>query len=100
MSILRLMLQRRQYPFSLGRHRRNCTVCAHKLRLEMDWTRAHESAQKNEGPEGAWVHAYLHRKEGDNSNGEYWYRHARKTPSRATLEREWVEIAESLLQGA
>ena len=30
-----------------------------------DWTRAHESAQQDEGPEGSWVHAYLHRKEGD-----------------------------------
>src|SRR5436305_7595461 len=65
-----------------------------------DWTRAHESAQQDEGPSGAWVHAYLHRKEGDNSNAEYWYRRASKTPSQATLEREWTEIAESLLRGA
>ena len=65
-----------------------------------DWTRAHESAQHDEGPDGAWVHAYLHRKEGDNSNAEYWYRRASKTPSRAPLEREWTEIAESLLRGA
>jgi hypothetical protein len=33
-----------------------------------DWTRAHESAQQDEGVEGAWVHAYLHRKEGDQGN--------------------------------
>jgi hypothetical protein len=65
-----------------------------------DWTRAHESAQQDEGPSGAWVHAYLHRKEGDNSNAEYWYRRASKTPSRAPLAREWTEIAESLLSGA
>src|ERR1700727_2610469 len=38
-----------------------------------DWTRAHESAQQDEGPEGSWVHAYLHRKEGDQSNAAYWY---------------------------
>jgi hypothetical protein len=38
-----------------------------------DWTRAHESAQQDEGIEGSWVHAYLHRKEGDQSNAEYWY---------------------------
>ena len=37
-----------------------------------DWTRAHESAQQDEGPAGAWVHAYLHRKEGDPSNAAYW----------------------------
>jgi hypothetical protein len=33
-----------------------------------DWMRAHESAQQDEGPEGSWVHAYLHRKEGDQGN--------------------------------
>jgi hypothetical protein len=65
-----------------------------------DWTRAHESAQQDEGPSGAWVHAYLHRKEGDNSNAEYWYRRASKTPSRASLEQEWAEIVEALLREA
>jgi hypothetical protein len=65
-----------------------------------DWTRAHESAQQDEGPSGTWVHAYLHRKEGDNSNAEYWYRRANKIPSRASLEQEWTEIAEALLSGA
>jgi len=39
-----------------------------------DWTRAHESAQQDEGPEGSWAHAYLHRKEGDQDNAAYWYR--------------------------
>jgi hypothetical protein len=33
-----------------------------------DWKQAHESAQQDEGPEGSWVHAYLHRKEGDQTN--------------------------------
>ena len=41
-----------------------------------DWTRAHESAQQDEGVEGSWVHAYLHRKEGDQDNAAYWYRRA------------------------
>jgi len=36
-----------------------------------DWTRAHESAQQDEGKDGAWVHAYLHRKEGDQGNAAY-----------------------------
>jgi hypothetical protein len=62
-----------------------------------DWKRAHESAQQDEGPAGAWVHAYLHRKEGDISNAEYWYGRARKIPSRSSLEQEWREILESLL---
>lgn len=61
------------------------------------WKRAHESAQQDEGPAGAWVHAYLHRKEGDSSNAAYWYRRAQKSPSRSPLEEEWRQIAESLL---
>jgi hypothetical protein len=63
-----------------------------------DWTRAHESAQQDEGPAGAWVHAYLHRKEGDISNAGYWYGRAGKTPARNSLDQEWVEIVESLLK--
>ena len=62
-----------------------------------DWTRAHESAQQDEGPAGAWVHAYLHRKEGDNSNAAYWYGRAAKAPARLSLEQEWSEIAQTLL---
>jgi hypothetical protein len=62
-----------------------------------NWKQAHESAQQDESPEGYWVHAYLHRKEGDSSNAGYWYRRADKPPARGALEREWAEIAESLL---
>ena len=62
-----------------------------------DWTRAHESAQQDEGPAGAWVHAYLHRKEGDPSNAAYWYQRACKPPSRSPLREEWFAIAEALL---
>jgi hypothetical protein len=63
-----------------------------------EWKRAHESAQQDEGPAGAWVHAYLHRKEGDSSNASYWYQRADKLPARSSLEQEWLEIAESLLR--
>jgi hypothetical protein len=63
-----------------------------------EWNRAHESAQQDEGPAGAWVHAYLHRKEGDNSNAGYWYGRAGKKPSRASFDEEWKEIAGSLLR--
>jgi hypothetical protein len=65
-----------------------------------DWTRAHESAQQDESPPGAWVHAYLHRKEGDISNAEYWYDRAGKKHSSASLEIEWDEIAEELLKAS
>jgi hypothetical protein len=63
-----------------------------------DWTRAHESAQQDEGPAGAWVHAYLHRKEGDASNAGYWYERAGKSPARTSLDEEWVEISRALLE--
>jgi hypothetical protein len=62
-----------------------------------DWTRAHESAQAAEGPSGAWVHAYLHRKEGDLSNAGYWYRRAGKPIATGSFEQEWDEIAAALL---
>jgi len=63
-----------------------------------DWTRAHESAQQDEGPDGSWVHAYLHRKEGDQANAAYWYRRAGKPVCRDTLEVEWTTIASALLE--
>lgn len=62
-----------------------------------NWTKAHESAQQDEGPAGAWVHAYLHRKEGDSSNAAYWYGRAGKTPSRKSLDDEWTDITAALL---
>lgn len=62
-----------------------------------DWTKAHESAQQDEGPDGSWVHAYLHRKEGDLSNADYWYGRAGKPSQRGDLDQEWREIAKALL---
>ena len=62
-----------------------------------DWNRAHEIAQDVPDPEGAWVHAYLHRKEGDSSNAAYWYHRAGKPVSTDTLEDEWKQIAAALL---
>jgi len=64
-----------------------------------DWTRAHESAQQDEGFAGAWVHAYLHRKEGDPANAAYWYGQAGKAASGAAFDEEWAEIAKALLAG-
>jgi hypothetical protein len=62
-----------------------------------DWTRAHESAQQDEGVEGSWVHAYLHRKVGDQGNAAYWYDRANKPPCREPLDTEWLGIVEALL---
>ncbi|MEX2271787.1 MAG: hypothetical protein WD690_09965 [Vicinamibacterales bacterium] len=62
-----------------------------------DWTRAHETAQDIDDETGAWVHAYLHRKEGDESNAAYWYRRAKKPVAQDSLESEWARIVEALL---
>lgn len=63
-----------------------------------NWMKAHESAQQDEGPAGAWVHAYLHRKEGDLSNASYWYARAKKSVGRESLEEEWEQITAELLE--
>jgi hypothetical protein len=65
-----------------------------------DWNRAHECAQAGEGGPADWVHAYLHRVEGDPANARYWYARARKPESRVPLEAEWEEIARDLLARA
>ena len=62
-----------------------------------DWDGAHDAAQADEGGAGDWVHAYLHRKEGDAGNAAYWYRRARKPVCRASLDEEWAGIASALL---
>jgi len=65
-----------------------------------DWDGAHDAAQADEGGAGDWVHAYLHRKEGDVGNAAYWYRRAGKPVCPTSLEDEWAAIAEALLKGA
>ena len=62
-----------------------------------DWNAAHEAAQADEGRNGAWVHAYLHRKEGDTFNAGYWYRRAGKPAATGTLDAEWEAIVPALL---
>ena len=63
-----------------------------------DWKRAHEVAQDLPDPDGAWVHAYLHRKEGDASNAAYWYRRAGKPVARGSFEAEWEQIIAAFLR--
>jgi hypothetical protein len=62
-----------------------------------DWKAAHESVQAASDVDSAWVHAYLHRKEGDPKNASYWYRRSGKPVSQLTLEQEWEQIATALL---
>jgi hypothetical protein len=63
-----------------------------------DWNKAHELAMNEDGPESAWVHAYLHRVEGDLGNARYWYRQARRPPATGELATEWAAIAAALLE--
>jgi hypothetical protein len=62
-----------------------------------DWNAAHALAQEIDDAVGSWVHAYLHRKEGDLGNAGYWYRRAGQPTAHDTLEQEWTRIVEALL---
>ncbi len=63
-----------------------------------DWKKAHEIAQDQNGAAAAWVHAYLHRVEGDLGNAGYWYRQAGQPVANRPLETEWERIVSTLLQ--
>ncbi|MGE0449502.1 MAG: hypothetical protein AB7Q29_07960 [Vicinamibacterales bacterium] len=64
-----------------------------------DWDKAHRLAQDVDTADGAWVHAYLHRKEGDAGNARYWYRRANRPEVAGPLEVEWESLVEALLAG-
>jgi hypothetical protein len=65
-----------------------------------DWEAAHKIVQAQDTSDAAWVHAYLHRKEGDAANAGYWYRRAKHPVSDAALEVEWRNIVSALLEAA
>jgi hypothetical protein len=65
-----------------------------------DWDAAHARAQEQDDAAGAWVHAYLHRKEGDFANAGYWYRRAGRPAANEALEAEWETIVGALLAGS
>jgi hypothetical protein len=62
-----------------------------------DWDKAHEIVMDENGKDCAWVHAYLHRVEGDLENARYWYRQAAKPAASSALPEEWAAIASELL---
>ena len=62
-----------------------------------DWEKAHEVAQDVSGRDGAWVHAYLHRKEGDLGNAGYWYRQAGRPVVSGDFRVEWEGIVREIL---
>jgi hypothetical protein len=62
-----------------------------------DWDKAHDIIQDIEDSKGSWIHAYLHRKEGDAGNARYWYNKAHKSFPSVSLQQEWEEIVKALL---
>jgi hypothetical protein len=63
------------------------------------WEEAHQIVM-NEGKDCAWVHAHLHRAEGDLDNARYWYRQAKRSLPASSLPEEWNDIARTLLAAA
>ncbi len=63
-----------------------------------DWHRAHAQVDQLNDQASAWVHAYLHRKEGDIWNADYWYNRANKRRPASTLDEEWEQLVEYFLQ--
>jgi hypothetical protein len=62
-----------------------------------DWAGAHATVQDLETPVAAWVHAYLHRREGDQQNARYWYTRADRPVAKTSLDEEWLSIVDELL---
>jgi hypothetical protein len=62
-----------------------------------DWETSHNIAQDIHTADGSWIHAYLHRKEGDIGNASYWYRKAGRPVPDASLKNEWELITKELL---
>lgn len=62
-----------------------------------DWEKAHELCQNAGSSDGDWVHAYLHRVEGDLSNASYWYHRSGQSRFEGTLKEEWRSIVQDLL---
>jgi hypothetical protein len=62
-----------------------------------DWKSAHDQVDQMGGTDAAWVHAYLHRKEGDLWNADYWYARAKKARTSKSLEEEWEQLLEYFL---
>jgi hypothetical protein len=89
-----------EFRQSLNNHEPSAELSAPLAALWWDakgqWARAHGLVDELETPEGMAVHAYLHRKEGEEWNADYWYRRAGRTYRRASLEEEWQALVDGL----
>lgn len=65
-----------------------------KLDADGDWDASHSIVQQYNSTEACWIHAYLHRKEGDIGNAGYWYSRANRSKPNQSLEEEWKTIFE------
>jgi hypothetical protein len=63
-----------------------------------NWDKAHQIVQNASDADSAWVHAYLHRKEGDLSNARYWYKRSGRSEFKETLNQEWEQMVRDLLE--
>lgn len=62
-----------------------------------DWFKAHSLVDSLSGGEAAHIHAYLHRKEGDIGNADYWYRKAAQSRPAFDLDQEWEMLVKKIL---
>ncbi len=62
-----------------------------------NWGKAHEIVQETSGTKGDWIHAYLHRREGDLSNASYWYSRIGKQLPDYSMNEEWIKLVSSCL---
>ena len=65
-----------------------------------DWESSHNIAQDINDRNGSWIHAYLHRKEGDLSNARYWYSKAGRNEPAMTLKDEWEALVKNFIPQA
>ncbi|MBE9051421.1 hypothetical protein IQ243_13525 [Nostocales cyanobacterium LEGE 11386] len=92
-EFLRLIEKQRSCPQTLPK-----ALQALWYEKQGDWDNAHEIVQNASDADSAWVHAYLHRKEGDLSNARYWYQRSHQPECLEELNQEWEKITSYLLK--
>ncbi|WP_414565362.1 MULTISPECIES: hypothetical protein [unclassified Anabaena] len=94
-EFLRLIEKQRSCPQTLPK-----ALQAMWYEKQGNWDKAHEIVQNASDADSAWVHAYLHRQEGDLSNARYWYKKSNQPEFFGDINQEWEEITSCLLQKA
>jgi hypothetical protein len=94
-EFLRLIEKQRSCPQTLPK-----ALQAMWYEKQGNWVKAHEIVQNASDIDSAWVHAYLHRQEGDLSNARYWYKKSNQPEFFGDIKQEWEEITACLLKKA